>query len=95
MQDRSSHPPSTFTATSAASSVAPICTAGWVDTCEGAATSAKRRRERYRQRQTLVRHLFFVEQWPTRLIAGQLKVSPGYITRVIIRASRLDAKVVP
>jgi hypothetical protein len=53
------------------------------------------RRQRYRQRQTLIRHLFFVENWPTRLIAGQLKVSLGYVTRVVNRAGRLDAEVAP
>lgn len=95
MQNPSSHPPSSSVAPSAADSAAPTCTAGWVDTCERAATSAKKHRERYRQRQTLICHLFFVEKWPARLIAGQLKVSPGYVTRVINRAGRLDVEVSP
>jgi len=95
MQNPSSHPPASSAATSAADSAAPTSTAGWVDTCEEAATSAKMRRQRYRQRQTLIRHLFFVENWPTRLIAGQLKVSLGYVTRVVNRAGRLDAEVAP
>lgn len=95
MQNPLSHSPNPSVATSAADSAAPTCTVGWVDTCEGAAASVKKRRERYRQRQTLICHLFFVERWPTRLIAGQLKVSPGYVMRVINRAGHLDAEVAP
>ena len=95
MQHPSSHPPSSSAATSAADSAVPTSTVGWVDTCERPATSANKRRERYRQRQTLISHLFFVERWPTRLIAGQLKVSLGYVTRVINRAGRLNGEVAP
>ena len=95
MQQPFSHPPSSSAATSAADSVVPTSTVGWVDTCESATTSTSKHRERYRQRQTLICHLFFVERWPTRLIAGQLKVSPGYVTRMINRAGRLNGEDAP
>lgn len=95
MQNPSSHPPSSSAATSAADSAAPACTAGWVDTCERATTRANKRRERYRRRQTLIHHLFFVESWPSRFIARELNISQGYVVRVINRSARVDAEVAP
>lgn len=95
MQNSSPRPQTGSAATSAVDFVAPTSTAGWVDTCEGATRRTNKRRERYRRRQTLIRHLFFVENWPQRLIARQLNVTRGYVARVINRAARLDAEVAP
>jgi len=95
MQNPSPHPPTASAATSAADSAGHTSTAGSVATCKPAARTAGRLRELYRRRQTLVRHLFFIESWPSRLIALQLNVSQGYVVGVINRAVRPDVEVMP
>lgn len=95
MQNPSPHAPSPSAAPSAASSAGPTSTAGVVDTSERATASVNKRRERYRRRQALIRHLFFVENWPSRLIARQLNVSQGYVARIINLAARVDVGVAP
>jgi len=95
MQNPSPHPQIASAATSAADSAGHSSTAGSVATCKHAAKTAGRRQERYRRRQTLIHHLFFVESWPSRFIALQLNVSQGCVVGVINRTARLDAEVAP
>jgi len=95
MQNPSPRPQPASAATFAVDSAGLTSTAGSAVGYEPAPTSRRNRRERYRQRQTLIQHLFFVENWPRRLIAQQLKISLGSVILVINRAARLDAEVTP
>lgn len=95
MQNPSPHPSTASAVTSAVDSAGLTSTAGSVATCEPAARIAGSQRERHRRRQELIRHLFFVENWPSCLIALQLSLSHGYVLSVINRAARLDVEVTP